>query len=733
MPEKRVAAPSLSAGALIAMVFVFGSLGTQASHAADSVAYRHRAPDPTLTDRIIVKWRTSGVAAVQIPDVKDRASRLSDASGIQFTPVRNLFGSTDVMGLGYIPTHEEMQRILGRLNADPGIEYAEVDGFRYIQAFPKDALPNDPHFLASTAASNAGNSDLNYGSWEGQWYLLPSSSTAPAALSVTTAWQTTLGAASVVVAVIDTGIIEAHPDLASKLQLPGYDFVSCDQGNLTTATSSQTTADCSASGSAATYYFANDGEGWHADAADPGDWIDATDAAMTLFINAGCTTVEPSSWHGTKVAGVIGAATNNGIGIAGIAPLTTVLPVRAIGKCSGRVSDISAAIMWAAGQAVTVDAGSIAASPAARIINLSLGANTTCSSTEQSAISAALAAGVLVVAAAGNEGGALDAPANCSGVLSVVGLRQTGTKVPYSNLSSSAAAATIAAPGGNCVNTVATEACLYDIETTTDAGSTAPASTPGFYTYSLLNQSYLDAGGNPDNAANVGTSFAAPMVSGVAALMVGIMPSLTPAQIIARIESSAVAFPTTSSTTSTKCALASTTTDANGNFTEPTTPAECVCTTATCGAGMLNAASAVLAAAGMFVQITPSSTTGYPGQKIKLDGSASTAAAGYTIASYRWVTDPATSDQLIDANQAIATLVVPTFRSIGVTLTITDNIGRSLSATTTIQSTLAAASGAGSLRPQWLWPLGLLALWQLYRRRAQARGSPSPDSPNVLN
>jgi serine protease len=521
----------------------------------------------------------------------------------------------------------------------------------------------------------------------------------------------------VVVAVIDTGVIEDHPDLASKLQLPGYDFVSCDQGNYTTATGSSTTADCSASGSAATYYFANDGEGWHADASDPGDWIDATDAAMTLFINAGCTTVEPSSWHGTKVAGVIGAATNNGIGIAGIAPLAMVLPVRAIGKCSGRVSDISAAIMWAAGQPVTVDAGTIAASPAAKIINLSLGANTVCSTTEQSAISAALAAGVLVVAAAGNEGGALDAPANCAGVLSVVGLRQTGTKVPYSNLSSSAAAATIGAPGGNCVNTVATQACLYDIETTTDAGSTTPSTTPGFYTYSLFSQSYLDSGSNPDNAANVGTSFAAPMVSGVAALMLGITPSLTPTQIIARMESSAVTFPTSSSTTSTQCTLASTTADSNGNFTEPTTPAECVCTTATCGAGMLNALSAVLAAAGMFVEITPSSTTGYPGQRITLDGSASTAAAGYTIVSYQWTTDPHTSEQLLNANQAIATLVVPTFRSIGVTLTITDNIGRTLSGSTTIQSSLAAASGVGSFQARWLAALSVLALWRVYRRR----------------
>jgi serine protease len=696
------------ATALTALALLISALAAQGS----------RAADPSLTDRIIVKWRNAGVAAVQIETAQDRATRLSGVNGIAVRPVRNLFGSTDVMRLDHTPSHEEMQRILGRLNADPGIEYAEPDGYRYLQAFPADMPPNDPHFLASTDPSNANNPDLSIGSWQGQWYLQDTSATTPSALSALTAWKTTLGDPSVVVAVIDTGVITNHPDLAGKLE-PGYDFVSCDQGNLTAAGGGRTTADCSATGSAATYFFANDGQGWHADASDPGDWIDATDAAKTLFINAGCTTVVSSSWHGTKVAGVIGAVTNNGIGVAGIAPLTMLLPVRAIGKCSGRVSDIAAAIMWAAGQAVTVDAGTIAASPAANIINLSLGANTACSTTEQNAITAAIDAGILVVAAAGNEGGAIDAPANCAGVVSVVGLRETGTKVPFSNLSgSTGAAATLGAPGGNCVNSVAGQACLYDIETTTDAGTTTPASTPGFYTYSQLSQSFLNAGGNTEDAANVGTSYAAPMVSGVAALMLAVHRTLTPSQLIARLQSSALPFPGSSSTTRTLCTLAATTTDQNGNFTEPSSPAECVCTAATCGAGMVNAAAAVTTAAAVFVQIKPSSTTGFPGQRIRLDGSGSTAAAGNSIVSYQWSTDPPSSNQLLNADQAVATLVVPSFRSIGITLSITDNTGQSASASTTIHSVLGnAGGGGGGFGPECLGLLGVLGLWQLRRRR----------------
>ena len=85
---------------------------------------------------------------------------------------------------------------------------------------------------------------------------------------------------------------------------------------------------------------------------------------------------------------------NNGIGIAGVAPLTMLLPVRVIGKCSGRVSDIAAAHHVGSRPAGHGRCRQIAASPAANIINLSLGANTACSATEQSAINAAIAAGI---------------------------------------------------------------------------------------------------------------------------------------------------------------------------------------------------------------------------------------------------------------------------------------------------------------------------------------------------
>jgi serine protease len=725
MPARRggltlIRTRGLACAALAACLLLAVAADPARAQSGHSVLFSHHAIDPQLTDRIIVKWRTSGVAAVQIDSPALRAQRLSAANGIHVQSARNLYGAIDVVQLDHVLTHGPMMALLARLRADPGIEYAEPDGLRFIEAFPQTA-PNDPHFVAG--------SDAN-GSWLGQWYLQSSSSTTPAALSVTTAWLSTLGSPSVSVAVIDTGIIDAHPDLEPNL-LPGYDFVSCDQQN------DPTTGTCSST--SPTYYFANDGHGWQPDAADPGDYIDASDITLPVFQNADCTTVTPSTWHGTKVAGVIGAVANNGIGIAGIAPQTMLLPIRAVGACTGHVSDIAAAIEWASGNAVTGVSQSVTELDGithASIINLSLGAATPCSATEQSAVSDAINAGVLVVAAAGNEGGPVDAPASCTGVLSVAGLRYVGTKVGYSNLSSApstngttstpGASVTIAAPAGDCVNLLTTEPCLYSIETTSDAGDTTPSPTPGFYTYALLDPAYLNAGGNPLNEGNVGTSFAAPMASGVAALMLASNPALTPTEVISRLQSSALPFPSTSPTSPTPpmCQLASTATDANGNYTDTSQDTECICTTATCGAGMLNAGAAVVAAEGIAVQITLSSTTGSPGQHITLNGSGSTASAGYTITSYQWTTTPSTSDQLINANQAVATLVVPSFRSITVNLTIVDSGGHTATGSATVQSAFGASAGVGSFGVE-LFGLAALAALRLWRRRRSPAATPN--------
>ena len=140
----------------------------------------------------------------------------------------------------------------------------------------------------------------------------------------TQAWDVTSGAGAVV-AVIDTGITN-HSDLNANI-LPGYDFI------IDTA-------------------VAADGNGRDADASDPGDAYQG----------------QPSSWHGTHVAGTVAAVTNNAKGVAGMAYSAKVVPVRALGKGGGYDSDIADAIIWSSGGTVS---GVPANANPAEAINLS--------------------------------------------------------------------------------------------------------------------------------------------------------------------------------------------------------------------------------------------------------------------------------------------------------------------------------------------------------------------------
>src|SRR5262249_43093311 len=156
-----------------------------------------------------------------------------------------------------------------------------------------------------------------------------------------------------------TGVRFEHPDLGRVTEggklLSGYDFVS----------------------NAA---VANDGDARDADASDPGDWVDDTDRAQPTFSD--CTD-SSSSWHGTRVSGLIGAMTNNAIGVAGAAFNARILPVRVMGKCGGFDSDIIAGMRWAAGLTVV----GVPDNPTpANVINLSLGGDGACTAAYQSAV-----------------------------------------------------------------------------------------------------------------------------------------------------------------------------------------------------------------------------------------------------------------------------------------------------------------------------------------------------------
>jgi serine protease len=524
-------------------------------------------------------------------------------------------------------SHEQLAE---RLASDPDVEWAVPDRVKHAHSLPNDMT--------------LGGRD--------QWYLRPSGyvykaqSPAVAAINAQAAWDLAGGGTGVVVAVLDTGVRYDHPDLAGQL-LPGYDFIS-DVGTSV------------------------DGNGRDADASDTGDgWYGS-----------------PSSWHGTRTAGLIAAVTNNGMGIAGVAWGAKVLPVRVLGRDGGNDSDIIAGARWAAGLSVT----GVPNNPhPAKVLNLSLGGTSTCSLPWQEAIAEIVAHGSLVVVSAGNESSAVDEPANCPGALAVVGVRHVGTKVGYSSFGQEAG---IAAPAGNCVTMNDGDECLFSIDTTVNLGDILPGVNG--YTTRI----------NPD--ANVGTSFSSPMAAGVAALMLAVNPSLTPMQLLDRIKRSARPFPV----------------DVSLPFCEDNMPlstdneGQCNCTPTTCGAGLLDAEAAIQWAQQPSSMALPPvvainvQSSGQTGASITLDGQGSFAAPGSTVTTWLWSytagpqkTSPWTSNR---ATTAFTPLHPGTYIF---KLTATASNGKSAHTFQSFQ--VAAAPGYVSTLPTLEYPLVLESGWNL--------------------
>ncbi len=565
-------------------------------------------PDNQVT-KIIRRGRAVKIVQAQTGD--SDVAALAGRTRLPMARSRQLTPSMHVIYLQKSLYGVDVDAVLNALRADPAVKFAEVDQRRY-----PHTVPNDPLFQPSTDAA-------------GQWFMLtPSTATATsdaAATDAVSAWSVTTGSSGTVIADVDTGVLFTHPDLlragfGGRL-LPGYDFVSEDLNRTTGA-------------ELGTYLIANDGDGWDPDPTDPGDWINATDQENTTLFPASSCPVADSSWHGTRVMGLLGALTNNDLGVAGMTWNPYLLPVRALGKCGGYDSDIIAGMEWAVGMTVN----GVTDNPyPADILNLSLGGTGSCPSDYADAVSALSAMGVLIVASAGNEGGGVDAPANCPGVLGVAGLRNIGTKVGYSSYGSEVG---VSAPAGNCVNT--SGACLRSVDTTTNSGLTVATSN-----------TYTD-----EYNYNVGTSFSAPIVSGIAALMHAVNANLTPAQLIARIEASASPFPQptglaacTSSSGETECACPNDGTQ--------------------CGAGMVNALAAVTAAVRPIAAVVVPASAGL-GNGVVLDAGGSAASCGRSIASYAW---SATGSVAVSsgASQPKAT-VVPS-GSGTLTLTVTDGAG----------------------------------------------------------
>ena len=624
-------------------------IGPQASRLV--VGFRATAGNSIVKE--IKSRRPQAIRIVQAQTSRADVASLLQRTGVATAGSRQFSPSMHVVFLEKTLYGADVSTVLDKLRADPAVVFADVDERRY-----PHALPNDPLFVPTATAS-------------GQWYMLTPSTATPtsdaAATDAVSAWGITQGSSGTVIADIDSGVRFDHPDLlragfGGRL-LPGYDFVGQDLNSANSAP-------------LGTYLVANDGDGFDPDPSDPGDWIDSTDLMNTAVFPSKNCSVENSSWHGTRVMGVLGALTNNDVGIAGMTWNPYLLPVRALGKCGGLDSDIIAGIMWSVGMTVYDDSGNpVPANPyPADIINLSLGGTGgSCPTDYSTLVSQLTGMGVLVVASAGNESGPVDIPGNCPGVLAVAGLRNVGTKVGYSSLGPQVG---IGAPAGNCVNTTAGSPCLRSIDTTVNEGLTSPGAN-----------GYTD-----QSNTNLGTSFAAPIVSGIAAMMHAVNANLTPPQLIARIEGSATPYPQPVTTPATpQCSNTS------------SSSVECACTTTTCGAGMVNAFKAVKAALNPIAAVKiPAGFTSGSGS---FDAGGSAPACGATIASYAW-----SSTAAIHIVSGATGSVVNVMASGAGTLTlvVTDSSGNQDTAIVTFtasSATTAAPATAGSAASACVAPM----------------------------
>ncbi len=312
--------------------------------------------------------------------------------------------------------------VVAALQGSPAVEFAEPN---YIaQAY---FIPNDPGLVQQTYLWN---------------------------IQMAQAWDVTLGTPSVVVAVIDTGVDVAHPDLAAKIWH--------NLGELGTD---------AAGNDKRTNGLDDDGDGY------VDDW-----QGWNVVGNSG--NVQDDHGHGTHVAGIIAADTNNGQGIAGVAPGALIMPLKALDSTGfGTYAQVAEAILY------TADHG-------AQVINLSLGSPSP-SGLLKAAIDYASTHGSIVVAAVGDSGSlGVNYPANYP---TVVGVGATDSNNQLASFSTY----------GNAVKLVAPGVGIY---------STFPGGTYAQFS---------------------GSSMAAAHVSGVAALLASLPQFDTPDKIRAALQSSA--------------------------------------------------------------------------------------------------------------------------------------------------------------------------------------------------
>ncbi len=285
------------------------------------------------------------------------------------------------------------------------------------------------------------------------------------------AWDTAKAARAVTVAVIDTGVAWGHADLGPKQlwinagEIPGNGVDDDTNG------------------------YVDDIVGWN--------FVDDNNLPWDL------------DGHGTLVAGIIAAQSNNGLGIAGINPRAKIMVLRALDQAGeSKASNIAEAIVYAANNG-------------AKVINLSVGGKEL-TETERLAIAHAHAQGVVVVVAAGNDGNDVSEYGPAGGSPEAIVVAASTREDERLQASNWGWLVDVTAPGLDVIGTRAidTDLMLKFTEIEYEPGSQIVGEDRAYY-------------------RATGTSFAAPIVAGTASLMKAARPELTPVEVERMIRNSA--------------------------------------------------------------------------------------------------------------------------------------------------------------------------------------------------
>ena len=516
--DARYSARRMPAHGLAALLLLGSSVGSVWATGLGLDASRFDANLKTSQDefaRFIVTYHDPRSASVS-GRIRSGIARVGEMTGVPVAKVRWLSSGDLLVKSSHTVDREQARRILHEFALDDEVVNAQPD---YIY----ELATLDPE-LAN------------------QWHLWPvgpnddfagvSNWTIQAGANVRDGWSLSRGS-GVVIGVLDSGYTD-HPDLLPNLVppitltgQPGFDFATGAVDD-------------------------NDSvSGWDCDAHDPGSYYQG----------------EPSIWHGTHVMGAAAAVADNGVAGAGVAPLARLMPVRIAGVHNQAYeSDIVDAILWSSGANMTAPPPDFPADPPrpstwkcgsqtypapaprgagyapARVINLSFASDHGCGATSamQTAITRAYNVGTAIVVAAGNwEADVSDpnagvTPAGCSNVITVAATDYGGRPartpdypnhppVIYTNYGSNVA---LAAPGGGWGTQLGKPDTYINapILSTSNTGLTVP--------------------GNSSFDGLDGTSFAAPLVAGLAAAMVSLKPFLGPSDVRSKLVANVHTFGT---------------------------------------------------------------------------------------------------------------------------------------------------------------------------------------------